>query len=400
MNVLLGRNGFGKSHFLRGIVAGLQWDEEHVREFSQSGTGSPTIRIDLTRDNKEVSIVCEDGIVRESCGKIPLLAIPDSRFMDRSRTTLTVISDERGDLKGDGAYHFLYQKPYDAPLCSFLYDLCGEYLRKRKGFQPPVFQLVRTVVQQLTDSNFEFAGVEDLEQGRYRLLIYTEGNEKRPLPIQVASQGTLSVIAVFGQIFAFLRSVFPTVRESELFSQPAIVFIDEIDAHLHPVWQQKILHLLRNNFPAVQFVVTAHSPLVVAGCRDGEVAVLQRTDERRFKVQPIEHDFVGWGPEEIYREVFGIEEKDKAFDYYTSLEPQRSQLEEEHARLKSMPTLNRKDEERFRKISDDLYYLDKAREKRTQGLVVEELKRENARLRFKLEKLEKGLDEHESTADE
>ncbi|WP_106418193.1 AAA family ATPase [Salinicola tamaricis] len=42
-----------------------------------------------------------------------------------------------------------------------------------------------------------------------------------------------------------------------------VVMIDEIDLHLHPSWQQKILHDLRKTFPNVQFIVTTHSPQVL-----------------------------------------------------------------------------------------------------------------------------------------
>lgn len=41
-----------------------------------------------------------------------------------------------------------------------------------------------------------------------------------------------------------------------------VVLIDEIDAHLHPEWQQRIGFWLKAKFPAVQFLVTTHSPLI------------------------------------------------------------------------------------------------------------------------------------------
>ena len=47
-----------------------------------------------------------------------------------------------------------------------------------------------------------------------------------------------------------------------------VVFVDEIEQHLHPRWQRNIMRLLRSSFPHVQFVVTTHSPLVASGCKD------------------------------------------------------------------------------------------------------------------------------------
>lgn len=45
---------------------------------------------------------------------------------------------------------------------------------------------------------------------------------------------------------------------------PAIVLIDEIDLHLHPAWQQRVLADLMGAFPCAQFVVTSHSPQVLS----------------------------------------------------------------------------------------------------------------------------------------
>jgi predicted ATP-binding protein involved in virulence len=44
----------------------------------------------------------------------------------------------------------------------------------------------------------------------------------------------------------------------------AIVLIDEIELHLHPTWQRKVLGGLRTTFPNCQFIVTTHSPQVLS----------------------------------------------------------------------------------------------------------------------------------------
>ncbi len=59
----------------------------------------------------------------------------------------------------------------------------------------------------------------------------------------------------------------------------AVVFIDEIETHLHPRWKMQIMQLLRRAFPKVQFIVTTHDPLCLRGMYDGEVFVLQRSPE-------------------------------------------------------------------------------------------------------------------------
>lgn len=50
-----------------------------------------------------------------------------------------------------------------------------------------------------------------------------------------------------------------------------MVLIDELDAHMHPKWQQMIVHRLKKAFPNVQFIASTHSPLIVGGLEKAEV---------------------------------------------------------------------------------------------------------------------------------
>jgi predicted ATP-binding protein involved in virulence len=60
-------------------------------------------------------------------------------------------------------------------------------------------------------------------------------------------------------------------------SEPAVVLIDEIDLHLHPLWQLNIIDELTRLFPRTQFIATAHSPLMVQVAPTANLAVIKRT---------------------------------------------------------------------------------------------------------------------------
>ncbi|MGH1336349.1 MAG: AAA family ATPase [Aureispira sp.] len=94
-------------------------------------------------------------------------------------------------------------------------------------------------------------------------------------------------------------------ESSNPLAEPGIVLVDEIDLHLHPTWQRKVIRFLRNLFPKTQFIVTAHSPLVVQSADDINVVVLHReeaTDEIKIE-QPELTNFQGWSVEEILRDL-------------------------------------------------------------------------------------------------
>ncbi|MCY4582365.1 MAG: AAA family ATPase, partial [Chloroflexi bacterium] len=69
---------------------------------------------------------------------------------------------------------------------------------------------------------------------------------------------------------------------------PGIVCIDEIELHLHPAWQKKILKTLMDTFPACQFIVTTHSPQVIGGVEAHHVRLLEPAENGvRTVSQPI-----------------------------------------------------------------------------------------------------------------
>ncbi len=55
----------------------------------------------------------------------------------------------------------------------------------------------------------------------------------------------------------------------------AIVLIDEVELHLHPAWQQRVLADLTRTFPNAQFIVSAHSPQVLTTIKPEQIVELR-----------------------------------------------------------------------------------------------------------------------------
>ena len=77
-----------------------------------------------------------------------------------------------------------------------------------------------------------------------------------------------------------------------------IVLIDEIDMHLHPKWQWNIVKALKKTFPMVQFIVTTHSPIVVASCKDENIILLHQNDENKYR-----KTLEGWQVDDVLEEI-------------------------------------------------------------------------------------------------
>ncbi|MGA7499587.1 MAG: AAA family ATPase [Isosphaeraceae bacterium] len=87
-----------------------------------------------------------------------------------------------------------------------------------------------------------------------------------------------------------------------------VILIDEIDAHLHPIWQREIGFLLRQSFPRMQFIVTSHSPFVAQAASDGGLIVLRDTEEKGVVRAEYPVDSVrGWRVDQILTSpLFGL----------------------------------------------------------------------------------------------
>lgn len=85
-----------------------------------------------------------------------------------------------------------------------------------------------------------------------------------------------------------------------------IVLIDEVDEHLHPEWQRRIITQLKGLFPKVQFVATTHSPLTIVDTKPGEVvATVLHNAVAILESQPLP-DPSGKTPNEILTDWFGM----------------------------------------------------------------------------------------------
>ena len=90
--------------------------------------------------------------------------------------------------------------------------------------------------------------------------------------------------------------------------KPAILLIDEIENHLHPTWQRRVIPELLKHFPKLQIFATTHSPFVVAGLKAGQVHLLKRDENGVVTATTNERDVIGWTADEILRTMMGVDE--------------------------------------------------------------------------------------------
>ena len=73
------------------------------------------------------------------------------------------------------------------------------------------------------------------------------------------------------------------------------MLVDEIDLHLHPSWQQRVLGDLMRAFPRTQFIVTTHSPQVLTTLRKENIRILACDEDGHWtasepSISPLAHE--------------------------------------------------------------------------------------------------------------
>ena len=135
---------------------------------------------------------------------------------------------------------------------------------------------------------------------------YSEYPEPLPIYLGHLSSGTEGTL-LWIRLLA-LKMVHHYGFEEGWEKKPAILLIDEIENHLHPTWQRRVIPALLEHFPGLQIFATTHSPFVVAGLKAGQVHLLNRDANGRVTATTNTEDVIGWTADEILRTMMGVDE--------------------------------------------------------------------------------------------
>jgi hypothetical protein len=150
----------------------------------------------------------------------------------------------------------------------------------------------------MDDQRVEFEGVSDT----FEVLIKTKDGT---VPVQALSQGMTSLLSWVGILVQRLYEVNPTKPNPT--HEAAIVLMDEMDAHMHPAWQQKLVYHLKRLFPQVQFIASTHSPLVAQDLSHLELHRLERAPNGTVRLVELDEESAGGRADQILTETgFGL----------------------------------------------------------------------------------------------
>lgn len=159
---------------------------------------------------------------------------------------------------------------------------------ERPGYETPALRAIRQAIA-TTLQTPEGVGIKNPRIDKTMTFVVDfvrRGKKDLPLKLGQLSDGFRTLLMLVIDLVRRIADCHPPLEgeadSAERWSQvPAVVLIDEVDAHLHPSWQKTVLRNLLNAFPRAQFFVTTHAPLVLAAEQDAAIWLLEDGKESK-----------------------------------------------------------------------------------------------------------------------
>ncbi len=337
--VIIGRNGTNKSTLLRSIAIGAG-SHNDVGAMLSTQFGS-LIRKGEFRAMIELHYEFEDGETERATRMIE----QNSRGFDELVDYKGPSADEldllvcgygagRGVTGTDSGSHY---RVFDAVATLFDY---------RSQLLAPELTLRRLADYLADDTRYELAMANiaraiGLDDSQARIVAGKGGGiriSSQEVGIDVPLEGLADGYRVaFNWIMDLYGRALMPGRITPWGSIAALVLIDEVDQHLHPELQTRVVGELSRTFPDSQFVVSTHSPLVALGTDPSQLIVLHRDEQGKVRAAKEVPDYRGYSPDEVLadRRLFDVEAHNPDFARLLNL----------YYRLGSTPPEDRSDEQ-------------------------------------------------------
>ena len=264
LTVLHGENGYGKTSVLSAIAVGLGAIPEMLFDISELDFQEEDLREGA--EHSRVSLTAIDGAFwKHQSGR------EDDQMKARRQIAMahfweSQITDKVVDIPIAAFYSTHLISPLDARMDFnrlFTWYREAEKLkrenRRKPDHQPKdisaVCQAISSMLPEVSDLHTE------LHPPRFVVSRRSEPGQVEKLSLDQLSGGYRVVLLLAADLARRMVTGNPH-RDNPLESE-AVVLIDDVELHLHPAWQQRILGDLQRTFPNAQFIVSTHSPQVL-----------------------------------------------------------------------------------------------------------------------------------------
>ncbi len=88
-----------------------------------------------------------------------------------------------------------------------------------------------------------------------------------PTPVDLLPDGLQSLLSWVGDLLMRLDRI-PWDDEGPVTDRRFVLLLDEVEVHLHPGWQRRVIPMAERLFPNAQIIASTHSPFVIGSATD------------------------------------------------------------------------------------------------------------------------------------
>lgn len=307
LNLICGENGVGKTTVLKSVAqCFLCGENNYIKKYYNSENG--TINIKFDNDDTESFSTSDFDMEETDNLNTSIEAIDIGDHIIYFPTFRTIEYHKLDALyplspKGDGNIHSLLA------LNSGVQENIKSWFVNRFIFSQTNYSLNSIQLNNLDLSQKIFQLFNDKLSVKtvtpdFELILNQEKNE---IYFEMLSDGYKSCIFILLGLIKEIEYRFPKKNAKEF---DGIIMIDEIDIHLHPQWQAKLVKVLKETFPKAQIIATTHSPSVLQNAKAEEIIPLYKDENGDVHTKELhlgEYGLQGWTLEEIMKDVMGME---------------------------------------------------------------------------------------------
>ena len=174
------------------------------------------------------------------------------------------------------------------------------------------------VVRRATETMVPEVSNPRIELRPLRFVVSVQSDDSKPeqLSLDQLSGGYRIVLALAADLARRMAQGNPHLDDP--LQSEAIVLIDEIELHLHPSWQQRVLADLARTFPNTQFIVSTHSPQVLTTVKPEHVVELRR-ERGGIVAEPASAPTYGAEAGDVLATVMGVDERPSGNEFAKKL---------------------------------------------------------------------------------
>ena len=212
------------------------------------------------------------------------------------------------------------------------------YLELQEGEKVPELEVVKKSLNnayEIIDESIEKADFNyKVKSGELEVSIKRKNGTVENLPLRIFSDGIKSTMSMIADIAYRMAVLNPQLLDNILEETSGVVLIDEIDMHLHPSWQSKIIKILVKTFPKVQFIFTTHSPSILSNISNENILILNNLEIYKLEDKTYGRDIESIVHQVMRTEVRPQEIVDKLKEFNNLLD--ESKIEEAKRLLKEL----------------------------------------------------------------